>query len=152
MATATILQLPQAQSLTGSESVEMVQAGASVRATSAQVASLGGSVSPTGPTGVIQGLPAVGANDNYFPTGFGATTGFLDLTLVGVSNITGLIAGYDGQIVTITNLSTHELTLNALNAGSQVANQFRMPADFILTQNNGKTFKYSATIGKWVAL
>lgn len=152
MATATILQLPQAQSLTGAESVEMVQSGTSVRATSAQVASLGSSVSPTGPVGVIVGLPAIGANNDFAPAGFGATTGFLDLMLVGVSNLTGLTAGYDGQLLIITNLSTYELTLNALNGGSQVANQFRMQADYILTQNNGKSFKYSATIGKWVAL
>lgn len=152
MATATILQLQQAVSLTGSESIEMAQNGRSVRATSAQVASLGGSVSPTGPTGVVASIPATGANNDYAPSGFGATTGFLDLTAAGAANITGISAGYDGQIITITNLSASPLTLNALNGGSQGANQFRMVADTILTQNNGKTFKYSATIGKWVAL
>lgn len=152
MATATILQLPQVQSLTGAETVEVVQNGQSARATSAQISSLGSSVSPTGPIGVIVGLPAVGANNNYAPTGFGAVTGFLDLMLVGVSNITGLLAGYDGQLLIITNLSTYEVTLNALSGASQAPNQFRMAADFVLTQNNSKTFKYSATIGKWVAL
>lgn len=152
MATATILQLPQAQSLTGAEAVEMVQNGASVRGTSAQVASLGSSISPTGPTGVVEAVPVTGANNNYAPSGFGATTGFLELTPAGIANISGLLAGYDGQIVTITNLSAYLLTLNALNGGSLVANQFRMAADADLTQYNGRTFKYSATIGLWVAL
>jgi hypothetical protein len=152
MATATILQLPQAQSLTGAEAVEMVQNGQSVRGTSAQVASLGASVSPTGPTGVVEALPNVGANNDYAPPGFGATTGFLEVTPVGVTNLTGLLAGYDGQLVTITNLSAYQLTLNALNSGSQTANQFRMVADAVLDQYNGKSFKYSATIGCWVAI
>lgn len=152
MATATVLQLPQAQSLTGAESVSMVQSGSSVRATAAQIASLGQSVSPTGPVGVVSALPAIGANNDYAPTGFGATTGFLDCTLAGVTNITGLLAGYDGQIVIVTNLSTDTLTLNALNGGSQAANQFRMVSDLILNQYNSRTFKYSAMIGKWVGI
>ena len=152
MATATILQLPQAQSLTGAEAVEIVQNGASARATSAQVASLGASVSPTGPTGVVEALPNVGSNNDYAPLDFGATTGFLEVMPVGVTNITGLIAGYDGQIVVITNVSAYALTLNELNGASQAGNQFRMAADAILTQNNSRTFKYSATIGKWVAI
>jgi hypothetical protein len=152
MATATILQLPQANSLTGAESVEMVQNGTSVRGTSAQVASLGSVISPTGPTGVVNAVPATGANNDYAPTGFGATTGFLELTPTGIANITGLSAGYDGQIAVVTNLSTYALTLNALNGGSQPANQFRMVADIALGENNAQSFKYSATIGKWVAL
>ena len=152
MATATILQLPQATSLTGSESVEMVQNGRSVRSTSAQVATLISTVSPTGPTGVVAAVPVTGENNDYAPAGFGAPTGFLDLTPAGVANITGLTAGYDGQLIVITNLSANALTLNALNGGSQMANQFRMVADIILGQNNGQTFKYSATIAKWVAL
>jgi|SRR6185312_947976 len=152
MATATILQLPQANSLTGAESVEMVQNGRSVRGTSAQVASLGSDISPTGPIGVVAAVPANGANNDYAPTGFGPTSGFLDLTPAGAANITGLTAGYDGQLVVITNLSANVLTLNTLNGASQTANQFRMVADIILGQNNSQAFKYSATIGKWVAL
>lgn len=152
MGTATILQLPQAQSLTGAEAVEMVQNGTSVRGTSAQIASLGATISPTGPVGVVDAVPATGGNNDYAPTGFGATTGFLELTPAGVANITGLTAGYDGQLVVITNLSANSLTLNALNGSSQSANQFRMVGDIILSQYNGQAFKYSATIGKWVAL
>jgi hypothetical protein len=152
MATATILQLLQAQGLTGAESVEAVQNRTSVRVTVAQIASLGAQISPTGPTGVVEAVPATGANNDYAPSGFGATSGFLELTPTGVANITGLLAGYDGQLITITNLSAYALTLNALNGGSQAANQFRMVADAILGQNNGKSFKYSATIGLWVAV
>lgn len=152
MATATILQLRQAQSLTGAEAVEMVQNGESVRATAAQVATLNASVSPTGPIGVVNAVPATGANNDYDPAGFDATTGFLELTPTGDCNISGLVAGYNGQLVIITNLSAHVITLNALNGASQAANQFRMVGDIALGQNNGQAFKYSTPIGKWVAL
>jgi hypothetical protein len=108
---------------------------------------------PTGPIGVVNAVPAAGANNNYSAGGlFGAPTGFLDLTPAANCNITGLLAGFDGQIVVITNLSGFILTLNANNGGSLAANQFRMVADFIIPLNNSKSFKYSSTIGKWVAL
>jgi hypothetical protein len=150
MGTATILQLPQAQSLTGAEAVELVQNGTSVRGTSAQVAELAAGIAPVGPTAVIALPLGAGASNNYAPPGFGPSTGFLDLTPFGVSNITGLIAGYDGQYIIITNVGGTPLTLNALNAGSIGANQFRLPADLILTQNDSQAFKYSAGIQHWV--
>lgn len=93
-----------------------------------------------------------GAQNNYAPAGFGSGTGFIDLTLTAVANITGLTAGTDGQIVTISNLSTAVLTLNALNAGSTSTNQFRMVTDYNLPQYNSASFKYSVTIGMWIGL
>jgi hypothetical protein len=153
MATATILQLTQAVSLTGSEQLEAVQSGSSVRLTAAQIAAIGQSLTPTGPIGVVDAVPATGANNDYTASGLmGATVGFLDLTPTGACNITGLQAGFNGQLIIITNLSTSAITLNALNSGSLAANQFRMVGDFVLPQNNGKSFKYSTTIGKWVTI
>jgi hypothetical protein len=75
----------------------------------------------------------------------------MDLTPTATCNITGVTAGFDGQVLTITNLSAFVLTLNALNSGSSAANQFRMVSDLNLAQNNGQTFEYSVTIGKWVS-
>ena len=163
MSTTTIPQLPQAVGgLTGLELVELAQPTVlangqpgytSIASNTAQIALLAASVIPLGPVGVVAGAPTAGANNNYSAGAlFGATTGFLDLTLSAPSNLTGLIAGSNGQMVTITNLSAFNLTLNALNAGSLAANQFRLPADLILTQNNAQSFRYSTTIGKWVAL
>jgi hypothetical protein len=162
MATTTILQLPQAISLTGAEQLEAaepvtlpggVQGWASIRVTASQIAAIASLIVPPGPTTVIHAAPALGENDNYTAGAqMSATVGFVDLTPTAVCNITGLQAGSDGQLVIITNLSSFAMTLNALNAGSAAANQFRMAADFILTQNNSKTFKYSVAIGKWVAL
>lgn len=153
MSTATILQLPQAIALTGTEPVESVQGTTSVRLTAAQIAALAPSINPTGPVGVAAAVPAPGANNNYTASGLmGAVVGFLDLTPTANCNITGLLAGFDGQLVIITNLSAFVITLNTLNAGSIAANQFRMVSDWVLPQNAGKAFKYSVTLGKWVAL
>jgi hypothetical protein len=161
MATKTILQLTQAVGgLTGFEQLEAAQptslpngqpGWASIRVTSAQIAALAATI--LNPTGVASASPTVGESDNYSVGGeMGPTIGFLELTPAGICNITGLIAGFDGQVVVITNLSTFNMTLNALNSGSLSANQFRMVSDFTLIQNDSKSFKYSATIGKWIAL
>lgn len=104
------------------------------------------------PSGVVAAVPATGVNNNYAPTGFGAICGFLDLTSSGVSNITGLLAGFHGQIVIISNLSANNLTLNSLNAGSLAANRFRLPFDTILTQNSSKAFRYNSTVALWVPM
>jgi hypothetical protein len=162
MATTTILQLPQAISLTGAELFEAavpavlpgnVQGWASERISTAQIATLVRNIVAAIPTGVIYAAPIPGANNNYtVGAQMGAAVAFVDLTPTGICNITGLQAGFDGQIVIITNLSAFAMTLNALNVGSISANQFRLPADLILTQNDSRAFKYSATIGKWVAL
>jgi hypothetical protein len=58
MANTTIPMLPQATGLSGTEQIEIVQSGSSVRATLNQVANLGGptgppGLGPTGPTGPV---------------------------------------------------------------------------------------------------
>lgn len=149
----TIPMLLQATSILGSEQMEAVQAGVSVRVTISQIAAYAGSPGAGAIAGVAAAVPAPGANNDYTATGqMGVTIAFMDLTPAGTSNITGVISGFDGQELTITNLSGNSLTINALNAGSQSQNQFRMPADVALVQYQGISFKYSATIGKWVAL
>lgn len=154
MSTATILQLTQAVGgLTGGEQLEGVQAGGSVRLSAGQIAALAPQVTPTGPITAIVATPNAGANNNFNAGGeFGFAVGFLDLTPAAPCNITGLLAGTDGQIVIITNRTSQQVTLNALNAGSLAANQFRMAQDAILTQYNGRSFKYSASLGLWVAI
>lgn len=104
------------------------------------------------PSGVLTDAPAAGATNDYNPTGNGPTIGFYELTPAGVANITGLKAGYHGQIVIITNLSGNNLTLNSLNAGSLAANRFRLPFDLILSQNSSQAFRYNSTATKWVPM
>jgi hypothetical protein len=103
------------------------------------------------PTGAVSDGPSAGAHNNYAPTGYGQSTGFLEVTPAANANITGIAAGADGQQLIVTNLSaSFTLTLNALNAGSLAANRLRMPGDITLVQNNSIRFVYSAAIGLWV--
>jgi hypothetical protein len=164
MATTTILQLPQiVGGATGLEQLEVAQpttlpngqpGWVSIRLSSAQIAALASQIAATGPTGVIYDSPAAGAHNDYTVNNqMGPTVGFIELTPTANCNITGLKAGLDGQLVVITNLAAgFSATLNALNAGSQAANQLRMVQDFALIQNDSKSFKYSITIGKWIAI
>jgi hypothetical protein len=105
-------------------------------------------------SGLSAAVPATGANNNYTASGqMTSSIAFVDLTPGGNCNITGLLSGADGQIITITNLSgTFTVTLNALNSGSLSANQFRLAADLTLTQYQHQSFRYSISIGKWIAL
>lgn len=159
MATASILNLGVQIGLTGNEWLEIANMSVngsqptSRRVTAAALILLAGKIAPVGPAGVAQAVPAAGANNDYNASGLmGPLIGFLDLSPTADCNITGLAAGYDGQVTIVSNLTAFKVTLNALNAGSSGVNQFRMGNDLDLTQNNGQAFKYSATIGKWVQL
>ena len=73
MANTTIPQLPLATSLSGTEQLEIVQAGVSRRTTTADVAGL--QAGPTGPTGAQGGTGATGPTGPTGPTGVQGTAG-----------------------------------------------------------------------------
>jgi hypothetical protein len=108
--------------------------------------------SPLSGTSTLQTIvPTPGPSDNY-PINFGI--GFLDINPTGgACNITGMTAGFDGQLVTVTNIhASNSVTLNALNGGSSAPNQFRMAADMTLLQYSSLTFRYSSAIAMWVQI
>lgn len=105
---------------------------------------------PPTPVGLVATAITGGAHNDYNPAGFGPTTGFLDLSPAADANITGILAGGDGQALIITNLSAHNLTLDSLNGGSAAGNQLRMAFDLTLTLNNSARFVYSAALSLWV--
>lgn len=104
------------------------------------------------PTGLISVVPASGSTNNYAPAGYDATTGFIDLNpSSGSATITGLVAGTNGQFLTITNIhASNTVTLSALGSGSSAANRFRLPGDLTLVQNNSTSFRYSTGVNLWV--
>lgn len=106
------------------------------------------------PTKALQLAQAGGTFNNYLPAGFGASTGFLDLTPSGsnviITGIDSTTAG-DGQQLIVTNLgSSLTVTLNALDTGSLAQNRLRMPANFTLGLNNSIRFVYSKDLSLWV--
>lgn len=104
------------------------------------------------PSGSVSDAPTAGAHNDYAPTGYGPTTGFLELTAGGAANITGLAAGYNGQTVIISCLGSNAITLNALNTGSAAANRFRLPGDLVMLPNQAQAFRYETAVALWIGI
>lgn len=133
MATVQIPNLPAAISLDGSEQVEIVQAGTSVRATTSQIAGL--QVGPTGATGPQGPTGATGATGAIGPTGATGATGLVGPTGIpgptGASGVPGSVGatgatgatgaggalGYYGSFYDTTD-QTGSLTAAAIAIGS----------------------------------
>lgn len=98
---------------------------------------------------------AAGATNNYSPAGFGAGVDRLDLNpSSGAANLTGFIAGADGQEVTVSNIhATNAITLNNQSASSTAANRFRASDDIVISAGNALLLKYyGGTVTRWVVV
>lgn len=107
-----------------------------------------------------------GASNNVTPAGSPAfpsnqTFRVIMTAAAGNANLTGLLAGVDGQLGYLYNNDlNNQITLNNLNAGSTAANQFLCQngtlaspnADRILVPRSGSLVLYDATIGAWIVL
>ena len=104
-------------------------------------------------TGRVAYALAAGANNNVNPGG-GWPTGISRLILTapsGVANMTGLLAGTDGQWVLIQNDDgANNVTLNNENGGSVAANQFTYAADLILPPESTAIVVYDLIQAKWI--
>lgn len=82
-----------------------------------------------------------------------ATTQYIDITYSGICTLTGMVAGYDGQEVTLSALTADDAS-NYLNivplSTSTAANQFRAAGNLYCGQYQPWTFIYSTTVGKWL--
>jgi hypothetical protein len=77
-----------------------------------------------------------------------ASTGFLDLTANAAgSTLTALGAGFDGQIIVVTNVAGGGALLTLSASGN-----IRLPADLSFLQYSGVSLRYSSTLTKWVPL
>ena len=94
-----------------------------------------------------------GANNNVNPAaGWPNGYGRVDFdTSAGVANVTGLLAGSDGQMILARNIGVNNLTLNNQNAGSLAANQFIYVNDLVLPQYaSALLVYYGGSINAWV--
>ena len=89
MANTTIPQLPLATSLSGTEQLEIVQAGVSRRTTASAIAGI--ATGPTGPTGAQGGIGPTGTVGPTGPTGVQGTAG--NQGPVGPTGVTGPTGG-----------------------------------------------------------
>jgi hypothetical protein len=77
------------------------------------------------------------------------TSNFLVFTDNAVKNLTGILAGTDGEELIIYNDSTGNLLVFNENSNSSVNNQIKT-TPFTLTSNQYALFKYKTGINKWV--
>lgn len=135
--------------LDGDELVPVVQDGIN-RYTPA--GTLGGS--PSGAvvwTALISAALAAGANNNLAPAGLDAAAR-LGLTPVDdTSELRGLAAGTDGQMLMIPNHSVAFLFTVVNESGtSTAANRFAINGDLIIPPRCGALFQYDGTVDRWV--
>jgi hypothetical protein len=102
---------------------------------------------------VLPTVLAAGATNNLNPGGpFPVSIDRVDFdTTAGDANVTGLVAGQDGQRIIARNIGANNLTLNNEDAGSAAANRFSGASDLILTAGGAATLVYYAgSVAKWV--
>lgn len=93
-------------------------------------------------------LPAGNTDDLALPAGVARLR--LSADAAG-STVTGLVAGADGQVIIVTNVSANDLTLEPENAGSAAANRFAINGTVILGQNQSLALMYDTGIARWSA-
>ena len=132
--------------VTGAEVVMLVQGGISKKATLTDVQRplIIGYMSLATPAGV---------SNDVTPPSMDQDTQIIDVsTPAGNAQWTGLIAGQNGQRIVITNLGPNQLRLDALNAGSAPANQFRETFNTSLLVNTSIEVMYSTDVSKWLVI
>lgn len=90
--------------------------------------------------------------DDYNPTGASSASVLRIDGGVAGRNITGLVGGFDGRIITILNVgTTNSLTLVQQSASSVAANRFIGPNDgnIVIRLNGGCMLIYDATSSRW---
>lgn len=136
MANVQIPNLPAAIALSGAEQIEIVQAGASKRATTGMVAALGGGGG--GGTGVVTNIAATG------------TTGATSAALTGITNaVTSATAGVNvgvyvtagvGLDQTVFNATAVDLVVYPSNDGTGQFDNLAVGASIPLAAYTSKTF------------
>lgn len=96
-------------------------------------------------------VASAGSTHDFNPSGFTPAVSYIDIdTTAGNATITGIDGGFNGRKLVITNTGANLLTL-AITGSSAPANQFRLPSDFFVVQNQSVALEYVEGIQKWIA-
>lgn len=133
--------------LTGTETFMLVQDGLSKQVAATDLP--GG----TGAVGFMTVASPAGVSNNVALPGFNPYTKIVDVaTNAGNAQWTGMLPGVNGQRVVITNTGPNQLRLDAMNAGSAPANQFREGFNTSLLTNTSIELLYSTDVNKWLVI
>lgn len=102
-------------------------------------------------TGVLTPAQIVANTNNFAPTGL-ATASTLRLNTSGVFNITGLVGGASGRILTLHNVGAFALILIPESASSTAANRFSASGEVWVGPKQSVTLQYDATLTRWLVL
>lgn len=110
----------------------------------------GAAGSPAGAL-ITDNTPGVGAVTGYSPSGFGSTTGRLDIVADDAgTTINDLPIGFDGQRVRIRNKGlVGTLTLTNANAGSAAATRFAGAGDAGIVPGDSLDIVYYSSDQRW---
>lgn len=100
---------------------------------------------------------SLSSNQNdYNPSGFAVTaptTSRVRINCTSVSTLTGLVAGADGQIVTLQNVGSNAITLSDEDAASSAANRFSIDTigttGIVLLTDHCAVLQYDGTSSRW---
>lgn len=135
--------IPGSRQLVSSPTVQVNDGGNGGQVSLTAISAIGA------PTGLQVLVAAAGNNNNVALTN--STIGFLDVdTAAGAADITGIVAPFDGYIVTITNVGANLLRLMPENINSAASTRFRLPANIALVQNSSYTLRYCLALLRWV--
>ncbi len=114
--------------------------------------SVGGAGGPGAAGSLITNTPGAGTITGFAPTGFGVTTGRLDIVSDAAdTTLNDLTAGFDGQRLCIRNTGTGTLFLISQNSGSTAANRFSGINDLgILAGDKADLIYYGGSVNRWV--
>jgi hypothetical protein len=101
-------------------------------------------------TGIITPTALVsGNNNNWNPAGLSTSETIRIAGTAPSSNITGIAAGTSGQQFHLSNVGTVPIVLTAQDANSTAANQFQMPAPYIIGPDQTVAIRYDTTSAHW---
>lgn len=121
MANIQIPNLPAAIALNGTEQIEAVQSGTSVRVTAQQIATYASTVGPTGPTGPAGPTGPTGATGPAGPTGATGATGVQgDPGPTGATGPTGVVGATGPTGATGPGYAATSTTSLAIGTGTKV--------------------------------
>lgn len=115
-------------------------------------------------TGVLKPADIAADQNNWDPVDATTSNDITDASVIRVKNtggalhyISGMVAGTDGQIITIVNTSTNNVPTEDLvfrheNVSSAAANRFQLGRDWTVRPFESITLQYDTDVDRWIKI
>lgn len=92
---------------------------------------------------------SLGASQNNYDIADAGAAAVHRLTASTPINITGIVGGVAGRVISLINIGTNTITLTNEDANSTAANRFALGANLAITGSNAVTLWYDGTSSRW---